>query len=65
MTDCTQMEFPNLKITLYTSSPATTGDLQQLSPAFNLRFCITTVKVVIRVRTPDLDTSELLLWTAR
>lgn len=66
MTDCTQREFPNLKITLYTSSPAITADLQQLSPVFKLSFCLTTVKVLFTVQNPDLDTCEpreRLLWT--
>lgn len=46
MTDCTQMEFPDLKIILSTSSPAITSDLQQLSHAFKLSFYLSTVKVV-------------------
>lgn len=65
MTDCMQREFPNLKITLYTSSPAITADLQQLSPAFKLSFCLTSVKVLLKVQNPDLDISELreqLFW---
>lgn len=53
------MEFPDLKITLYTSSPAITSDLQQLSPASKLSFYQSTLKVVIfTVQNLDLDTSE-------
>lgn len=54
------MEFPDLKITLYTSSPAVTSDLQQLSHAFKLSFYLSTVKVVtFTVQNLNLDTSEL------
>lgn len=66
MTDCMQREFPNLKITLYTSSSAITADLQQLSPAFKISFCLTSVKVLCTVQNPDLDISEpkeQLFWT--
>lgn len=51
--------FLDLKLTLYTSSPAITSDLQQLSHAFKLGFYLTTVKVVtFTAQNLDLDTSE-------